>query len=90
VRASTWRRFPGEYTFRAYLGTEVTKNDASQYVNERSARLDWWSALDTVGSRDVLDARAHPEITADRFMVEGELGSQPKQIDAKFGIKEWL
>jgi hypothetical protein len=87
---SAWHRFPGEYTFRAYLDFNLTEDDRSQYANDRAKRVDWWSTLDALESRDLWGPEAHQELGDNRFIVEGDLGSQLREACSKCSIRDWL
>jgi len=93
VRPSSWKRFPGEYTFRAYLDEHVLPNDRSDNILERNKRVNWWSQLETDESQDLLGKHGFDQqLRQGRFVVEGDVGkSQLREFDSRWcGVKEWL
>lgn len=80
LRASEWRRFDGEYSFRAYV-----EQDQGQ-----APVANWWKPIDNLDSRDVFGRHQELGLDDSRFLVEGDLSSQPTLIADKTGIRQWL
>jgi hypothetical protein len=50
----------------------------------------WWKPLDELTSRDLFEKHGQPDLDPSKFIVEGDVGSALKTIDAKCGIRQWL
>ncbi len=77
IRSSSWHRFPGEYTFRAFIdaspATSRTTDGGLPVTASQWRNSQWWSALDVLDSRDLWEkARI---LGSDHFVVEGDLSS---------------
>ncbi|HEV3482104.1 MAG TPA: hypothetical protein VGR97_07220 [Candidatus Acidoferrales bacterium] len=87
---SGWRRFPGEYTFRAYLDLNPAEGDSAKYVGVPPKRIGWWTPLDDVESRDLWSPPRGRGLGENQFIVEGDLGSQLREACSKCNIRDWL
>jgi hypothetical protein len=88
LRRSTWNRFDGEYTFRAYVELEGAKQ--TRVAPDRTATSKWWTALERLDSRELFEKRQLLGLDENKFIIEGDVGSQVKLVAEKTGIRQWL
>jgi hypothetical protein len=103
LRASDWRRTPGEYTFRAFfeehrlrplprLDVGLAGREAARHLSP--LETGWWSAVMLIPSRDLWHsdiARALQD--SGRFFVEGDvpsLESRPVATEPNGSVNSWL
>lgn len=90
LRASTWHRYDGEYSFRAYIELDEPSGKQPTAAVGRPNIAKWWEPLDRLDSRELFEKHQQSGLDGNRFLVEGDVGSQLKGIGDKTGIRQWL
>jgi hypothetical protein len=90
LRASEWHRFDGEYSFRAYMEIDEISVGGKSSSGTPNITGRWWKPLDKLNSRELFEKHSQVGLDPSKFIVEGDLGSALKTIDAKCGIRQWL